>query len=188
MSEVVTDEMVKGARTRHAHLWEEQPDYHSINSRVRENTLAHIFIGDCLRHLWSKDHRDSEILRAEVDACGYDLVMEVAGILRHVQLKAAYNGAKTRRQTINGKLAEKPSGCVIWMGFDKDTMELGPFYWFGGKPGKPLPGIAGFKPAKHTRANAKGIKAERRNSFVLKQTDCEKLDTLGGILNRLFGI
>lgn len=30
-------------------------------------------------------------------------------------------------------------------------MELGPFFWFGGPPGQPLPDIAGFKVGKHTK-------------------------------------
>ncbi|HEX6372902.1 MAG TPA: hypothetical protein VF006_28525 [Longimicrobium sp.] len=46
---------------------------------------------------------------------------------------------------INLRLAERPSGCVVWIWFDPDTLALGPFYWFGGAAGEPLPDIAGFK-------------------------------------------
>jgi hypothetical protein len=47
--------------------------------------------------------------------------------------------AKTARVGINAALQSKPSGCVIWLRFDPVTLALGPFLWFGGEPGKPLP-------------------------------------------------
>jgi hypothetical protein len=31
--------------------------------------------------------------------------------------------------SVGRALAEKPSGCVVWIGFDKDTLQLGPFKW-----------------------------------------------------------
>ncbi len=49
---------------------------------------------------------------------------------------------RTREVGINIALAATPSGCVIWIMFDQNTVELGPFLWFGGEPGKPLPPLA----------------------------------------------
>ena len=161
---------------------------HFRHSSFREKTLEHVFIGDCLRRLWAAGVWEAEVLKAEVDAAGYDLVMEVGGVLRHIQLKASYNGSTVREQTINAKLADKPSGCVVWIGFNPDTIELGPFYWFGGHPGEPLPSISGFKKAKNTRADASGRKGERPNSYVLKRTACKRLDSLGEVIEHLFGI
>jgi hypothetical protein len=160
---------------------------HSLHSSYREKTLEHIFIGDCLRRLWARGVLDTEVLRADVDAAGYDIVMEVSRVLRHIQLKASYNGSKVYQQKINAKLADKQSGCVVWIGFDPDTLDLGPFYWFGGKPGLPLPSMSGFKKAKHTKANATGYKGERRNSYILKRSSCERLTNLDDVLDRLFG-
>ena len=74
---------------------------------------------------------DLEILRSEVDAAGYDIVFELRGVVRHVQLKTSHGTAKTARQKLNSKLSEKPSGCAVWIVFDAVTLELGPFYWFG---------------------------------------------------------
>ena len=162
-------------------------DSHFLYSSFREKTLEHVFIGDCLRRLWAQGVWNAEVLKADVDTAGYDLVMEVGGILRHIQLKASYNGSKTRDQAINRKLAEKPSGCVLWMGFDRETIELGPFYWIGGAPGKPLLSISDFKKARHTKANATGRKGERLNSYVLKRSTCEQLGTLDEVIERLFG-
>lgn len=162
-------------------------DSHFLHSSFREKTLEHVFVGDCLRRLWAMGVWDAEVLKAEVDAAGYDIVMEVGGALRHIQLKASYNGSTVRQQTINAKLAGKPSGCVVWMGFDPGTIQLGPFYWFGSAPGEPLPSLAGLKKAKHTKADVTGHKGERLNSYILKRSACEKLSSLDEVIERLFG-
>ena len=164
------------------------PADHFLNSQFREKIIEYVFIGDCLRSLWAKGFHDAEILRADVDAGGYDLVMEVAGILRHVQLKSSFNGAKTNTQKINARLGEKPSGCVVWMGFHPETIKLGPFLWFGNGPGEPLPDITGLRKGKHSKGNSEGVKAERRNTFVLNRGDFETLETLDDVLHRLFGV
>ena len=96
------------------------------------------------------------------------------------------DSSEVGHQTINAKLGEKPSGCVVWMGFDRETLAVGPFYWFGDAPGSALPDISGFKKAKHSKANAKGQKLERRNSYILKRTDCQCLDSLDHVLDELF--
>ena len=93
-----------------------------------------------------------------------------------------------RHQTLNARLADKPSGCVVWMGFNEATIDLGPFFWFGGAPGQPLPDLSGFARAKHTKGDAHGVKAERRNSCRLPRAACEKLGALDEVLTRLFGI
>jgi hypothetical protein len=129
----------------------------------------------------------AEVLRADVDAAGYDIVLEVTGQARHIQLKASHSGAATNRQTINRRLADKPSGCVIWIRFDPDSMELGPFGWFGGDPGAALPSLEGFGQAKHTKGDASGAKAYRRNSVILLRRDFEWLAGLDEVLGRLFG-
>lgn len=162
-------------------------DQHFLQSSFREKALEHIFVGDLLRRLWVRGVFEVEILKAEVDAAGYDIVIEINDRMRHIQLKASYNGSKVLRQGINAKLCNKPSGCVVWLGFDADTLELGPFYWFGGEPGDLLPDITGFKKCKHTKANAQGEKTERANSYILKRTACEKIDTLDVLIDRLFG-
>ena len=108
--------------------------------------------------LWRRGHRDVEVLRTEVDAFGYDLVIETGGVLRHIQLKASHRAAKTAKVGIGLSLAAKPSGCVVWMLYDSGSLELGPFRWFGGRPGEKLPPL-GDKVVKHTKGNAKGEKA-----------------------------
>ena len=88
---------------------------HFLESGLREKVIEHLFVGDLLRCLWRQGSRDIEVLRAEVDRAGYDLVLECNGVLRHVQLKSSHRSAKTRDVKIHVNLAEKPSGCVIWI-------------------------------------------------------------------------
>ncbi len=58
-------------------------------------------------------------------------------------------------------MAAKPSGCVIWVYFDEETLEMGPFLFFGGAAGEPLPSLEGMRVARHSKGNAEGFKAER---------------------------
>src|SRR5262245_17978717 len=122
------------------------------HSSALEKLLEHLFVGDLLRCLWQSGARDMEVLRAEVDRGGYDLVLEANGVRRYLQLKASHARAKAREVKINTNLARKPGGCVIWMRYDPMTLQLGPFLWFGGKPGQALPSL-GEKIGRHTKGN-----------------------------------
>ncbi len=160
---------------------------HYLESALREKVIEHLFVGDLLRCLWRQGSRDIEILRAEVDRAGYDIVLESNGVLRHVQLKASYRRAKTSKVGININLAQKPSGCVIWIWFDPDTIELGPFLWFGGQPGEPLPPL-GDRVGKHTKGDRTGLKAARPNIRLLRKGQFLALSTMDDVAQTLFGV
>ena len=160
---------------------------HYLESGLREKVIEHLFVGDLLRCLWRRGVRDVEVLRAEVDRAGYDLVLEASGVMRHIQLKASYRGAKTGEVGININLAHKPSGCVIWIWFDPESMDLGPFLWFGDKPSQPLPPL-GDRVGKHTRADSTLTKADRPNIRVLTKGRFSKLQGVEEIADALFGI
>lgn len=157
-----------------------------LDSSLREKLIEHVFVGDLLRLLWRKGARDVEVLRAEVDRGGYDLVLECKGVFRHVQFKSSHRAAKTAEVTISLKLAAKPSGCVIWVLFDPETLELGPFLWFGGGPGKPLPPV-GDRVARHSKADALGRKAERPGLRMVTRRRFVPLATMSEIVTALFG-
>jgi hypothetical protein len=161
---------------------------HSEHSSYREKLLEHLFIGEVLRHLWRQGCTTAEFLRPEVDSGGYDLVIACNNVLRHIQLKSSYKGATTARQSVNIRLAEKPSGCIVWVMFDEESLALGPFFWFGGTPNKPLPDITSFPVARHTKGNARGLKAARPNIRVLKRTDFDEVASIPELVERLFGI
>jgi len=154
-----------------------EEDRHFTHSTLRERIVEHVFVGDVLRTLWRRGVTDVEILRPEFDAHGYDVVM------RHVQLKTQAAG----KVSVGRALAEKPSGCVVWISINKDTLELGPFLWFGGLPGLPLPEISSYSNTKRTTHNAKGVRPARKNHHDLPPSAFTKLATLDEVVLYLFG-
>jgi PD-(D/E)XK endonuclease len=157
-----------------------------LHSSLREGLLEHLFVGQIMRDLWLRGARDFEVLRPTTDAAGYDVVLAANGVIRHVQLKSSAIAGKTARQKINTALGRQPSGCVVWMRFDPVSLSLGPFHWFGGQPGQPLPDL-GDRIGKHTKGNAEGIKAERKSIRILHKGEFETVHELSQVTDRLFG-
>jgi hypothetical protein len=149
--------------------------------------LEHLFAGEIMRHMWLHGVVRLEILKPQVDDGGYDLVLEANEVIRHIQLKASFRGSTTSTFPINSALSQKPSGCIIVLRFEADTMQLGPFLWFGGPPGKPLPPLEKFKIAKHTKANAQGVKNERPGIRSVPMTRFERLSSIEEVATKLFG-
>jgi hypothetical protein len=118
---------------------------HFENSSYREKLIEHLFVGELLKLSWLCHRCSLEIAKPEVDNSGYDLILEAMGVVRHVQLKTSVVGGKTAVQKIHTKLAEKPSGCVVWIYIDANTLHLGPFLYFGAQAGKPLPSLVDRK-------------------------------------------
>src|SRR5205823_2601130 len=100
---------------------------HSVHSSYREKLLEHLFIGEVLRYLWRQGITTAEFLRPEVDSGGYDLVIACNTVIRYIQLKSSHRGASTSKQNVNIRLADKPSGCVVWVVFEEETLACGPF-------------------------------------------------------------
>ena len=172
----------------HRLKWEHlMSNAHTEYSSFRENVIEHLFIGRCLQELWKQKVFKAEVLRADVDGSGYDIVIEARNRLRHIQLKASFEGGATRQQKINVSLAAKPSGCVVWIVFDPDTLDFREFLWFGADPGSPLPSLDGFKTARHTKGDATGFKAERTGIKIVPRGRFEKIATLAELSGKLFG-
>jgi hypothetical protein len=160
---------------------------HAAYSVLRERIVEHVFVGEAMRRLWQLGVVNVEILRAEFDASGYDLVMCCDSVMRHVQFKVSLVDGTRTQVAINQQLARAPSGCVVWLGVTED-LEIREYRWFGAEAGRPLPDITNHATARHTRANAQGIKAERANQRVLPKGAFEKLAGLDEMLQRLFAI
>ncbi len=75
----------------------------------------------------------------------------------------------------------------MWVYFDSETLELGPFLYFGGKPGEKLPNLESFRVAKHAKGNAKGVKTERPNHRVVNKSQFKHIETIEDLWNQLFG-
>lgn len=158
----------------------------SHHSSALEKLLEHRFLADLTTALWRRGERQIEVLRSEVDDAGYDIVLEVGRILRHIQLKARHRGGKRRNVNLNVRLAAKPSGCVVWMDYDPPTLELGPFLWFGGAPGEPLPGL-GDRVGRHTKGNKDGEKLPRPDQRIVRESAFEIVSGIDELVERLFG-
>lgn len=123
------------------------------SSSHRERVVEHVFLGELLRHLWVAEIAGVQVLKPEVDASGYDLVLSLGKVIRHVQLKTSMQDGTSQRQPVHETLGEHASGCVVWIVLNKD-LSFKRFLWFGDAPGQPLPALTRFKRAKHTKANA----------------------------------
>ncbi len=131
------------------------------------------------------------MLHSEVDAFGYDVVFDCNGVVRHVQLKTSKCNAKTRKQKVNIALAEKPSGCVVWILRHEDQgtrrMKL-TYMFFGGEAGQPLPSLDDFNVANHTKGNAQGIKEKRKAIRVIPRSKFRPIPDIRGLVETLFGL
>ena len=164
---------------------------HSRESSYREKLIEHLFVAELLKHSWMRAREEGadliELSRADVDRGGYDLIAEAGGCLRHIQIKGSVRGAKTARQKVHVALGDKPSGCVVWVYLDDEAWELGPFLYFGGEPGAPMPPL-GEKVARHTKGDATGEKKERPNIREVNKGQFRQLDSVEELWATLFGI
>jgi hypothetical protein len=159
---------------------------HSADSSLREQALGHLFLGQLLAFMWRSDRRDIEVLKSEVDRGGYDVVLEAKGIIRHIQLKSSFRGSKVREVDVSTKLLLKPGGCILWLEFDRESLAIERYYWFGGQPGTALPDL-GLRVSRHSRGNSEGEKSERPIHRVLTRGRFEALADIAKVVEKLFG-
>ncbi len=158
---------------------------HFIHSSLREKMMEHCMLSEIMKVLWRQACHDFEVLHATTDASGYDVVCEARGMMRHIQLKSSYEGAKIAKVNINTALAGKPNGCVIWFFFDAETLEFTKFLWFGAQYGQGMPSL-GNRIAKHTKADASGVKKTREGLRVLTKGKFEIIPSVEELVSRLF--
>lgn len=161
-----------------------------LKSSFYEQLVEHVFISEVLQEVWFHFGKTVEVLRSEVDASGYDVVLECNGKLRHVQLKTSRIGGKTASQKVNVALSSKPSGCVVWILRDEDKndyrMRL-TYLFFGADAGKPLQLHDDFRVGKHTKGNKDGVKAERLSIRVVPKRKFHPIETTEELVKKLFG-
>jgi hypothetical protein len=171
------------ARAKKARVVDER-QYRS--SSHREKVVEHVFLGELLRHLWVAKIPGVQVLKPEVDASGYDLVLSLGKVIRHVQLKTMMKGGKARQQPVHDSLALQPSGCVVWIVL-KEDLGFDHFLWYGESPGRSLTGLLKCKFAKQARANAKGQKALKKNTRKVPKSAFKPVPDMAGLVEKLFG-
>ncbi|MCG6858308.1 MAG: hypothetical protein LJE67_09590 [Salaquimonas sp.] len=161
------------------------PSQHHLNSSLRENIIEHLFIGEMLKLLWRRGVTDCEILKSEFDGYGYDLVVSVGKLTRHLQMKSG--NKNPTRVSVNLSLAAKQSGCVLFVVVN-DDLEFVRFFWLGDEPGAPLPDIKSKSIAKRTTRNKQGDRPERENHRELKRIDFTELSSFEEVVDELVGL
>lgn len=160
-------------------------DYRS--SSLRESLVQHAFLGELLRELWHRGVADAEVLVPEVDAAGYDVVVECRRIVRHIQLKSMLVGGKRKHFDLQLKLRDKPSGCVLVFRLGEDAT-IAEYRWFGAAPGRRLPLLTRYKHAKHAKADATGKKSDRPNLRRVPLRKFRVLKDISEVATKLFGV
>jgi len=157
----------------------------SEHSVLREKVIEHIFLAELSRALVLDLKLPFEVLRAEFDANGYDVAIEAAGLLRHVQLKASASTGRRAHVDVQLSLADKPGGCVIWIFVDPDSLKLGPFLWFGDERGRSLPPL-GDREVKHSRGDATGAKKVRPRLRRISKGEFTRFETIKELAKAMF--
>lgn len=135
------------------------PDFIYKNSRFFENLLEHRFLFDLRRHLVLADPpRLLNVLKSEVDAFGFDLVLAVAGRSLHVQMKTRSGAPPPNAYDLPESLWEYQDDCAIWMLYDPAALEPISYYVLG----LPMPPAERFPPSRK-RAGFRGVKMQQAN-------------------------
>jgi len=158
-------------------------------SSYREQLVEYLFLSELLQDAWLRRRQRIDVLRADVDGAGYDLVAECNGFVRHIQLKSSVVGGSRRSQHVHTALGLHRSGCVVWVVLEpgeRARLQLS-YLMFGAAPGEPLGRLDAFKVARHAKGNAQGVKGLRpairdvpRSAFVARSDIAEVSDWLFG--------
>jgi len=159
---------------------------HTRYSHLRERIVEHVFVGRILQTLWSRDIFDVEVLRSEFDAHGYDIVLSRGPVVRHIQLKTS-TAKRPPNVSVPLALADKPSGCVVWINVPESLeAERYSYFWFGGKPGKRLPRIQDCDVPRRATHNKKGERPRRGMHRLVPYRRFKQL-AFDQLIEKLFG-
>lgn len=160
----------------------------STHSPFYEQLIEHLFISEVLQEMRFRYNQYPEVLKAEVDASGYDLVIECNKVIRHIQLKTGMWDASKQSVKLNMSLAEKLNGCAIWIEWklnEKNRIEL-IYRFFGNPPGQSMPDISANDVGKHDKGNSLGEKLERPAIRVVKKAKFRRMSSITELVQRLF--
>jgi hypothetical protein len=159
------------------------------HSSHREQLVEYALLSEFLQDGWLRRKQRVDVLRADVDAAGYDVVLQCQRVMRHVQLKSTVAGGKTREQKVHTALAEHSSGCVVWV-----VLEPGAewrvrleYLVLGGAPGAALQGLSSYPVATHSKGDGEGFKAERPSIRVVPKSAFVRISSAAALSDWLFG-
>jgi hypothetical protein len=157
----------------------------SENSLYIEKTLEHLLLAKLSQVIWKRNSRKLlEIATAEIDNKGFDVVLTLGDVTRHVQLpKCLKSGWKRSHIDVNVGLGLKPSGCVLLCEYNPETLEFERFRFLGKPPGKRLSNIKGFPVALNPRG-----KTQRKNVRKIPKGRFDlPVNKIEDVVRKLFG-
>jgi hypothetical protein len=157
------------------------------SSSYRQAMIEDAFVNAVQRHFWLNSHEHVDVLRPRVNDSGYSIVLEAKGVTRYIKFASTERNGKRGHVDVNRELESKPSGCVVWVSFDLETLGLGPFRFFGQAPREALGSLSQFKDAVRSTPNMDGDKPLRSNIKRVVKKDFDKFDTLDELIFKLFG-
>ena len=75
----------------------------------------------------------------------------------------------------------KPGSCILWLEFDRESLAMELYYWFGGK-GRGRTVGSGLRVSRHSKSNSGGEKNERPIHRVLTRGRFEALTDVGKVV------
>jgi hypothetical protein len=116
--------------------------YLAENSSYMENVLRHRFLFDVSRFLLLRNPPlQVSISRSEVDDSGVDLVLTVGAVTRHIQMKTVATTDRPNEYAIKESLSLLPGGCVIWMCYDRESLQKVVYHLMGGCGNELMPAL-----------------------------------------------
>src|SRR5688572_6078880 len=114
----------------------------SQNSPYVANAVKHVWLAELLQLVWQHDPKlKLQIFASEVDDAGFDIVLTINQITRHIQLKSSHAGGGRQTVPVNVALSQATGGCVVWIFYEPFTLRIKRYLFFGGSPGKAMPDI-----------------------------------------------
>ena len=157
------------------------------SSSYRQAMIEDAFVNAVQRHFWLNSHEHVDVLRPRVNDSGYSIVLEANGVTRHIKFASTERNGKRGSVDVNRALESKPSGCVVWVYFDPETLDLGPFRFLGNAPGEALMPLDHLKGAVRSTPNADGDKPARPKLKDVGKKYFDEFDTLDELIIKLFG-
>lgn len=134
------------------------PNFLYRNSRFFEALFEARFLFDLRRVLVLREPPSLlNVLKSEVDAFGFDLVLALGDRTVHVQMKTRSGRPPPNAYEISEELWRLPAACVVWMLYDAASLEPTSYYVFG----QPMPDINAFNPSR--RAGYRGVRMRDAN-------------------------
>jgi len=151
------------------------PKFLYQNSVFFENLLEHRFLFDLRRELVLADPPQLlNVLKSDVDAFGFDLVLSVASRSLHAQMKTRSGAPPPNPYELSESLWSLPNACAIWMLYDPAKLEPMSYYLLG----LPMPPIEDFKPS--SRHGYRRVKMQESNHLRLSIAELAQVLFPGG--------